>query len=215
MSINNHSVKIVVVGDGAVGKTLSLTSYCKNEIPKRYVPTVFDNLTCNVTVDQTPILLTIWDTAGQEEYDQLRPLSYPGTDIFLMMFSTISPTSLENIKYKWFPEIQEHCPNGLCMLVGSKLDLREDNEYLEENNINPVTTEQGTKLAKDLGCCDYFEMSGLTQKNLHNTFEQALRIVLSQKMGETIKFRSITTQKKNTTKKADIDADKKHCCTIL
>ncbi|KAJ6226053.1 protein racg [Anaeramoeba flamelloides] len=174
-------VKIVAVGDGAVGKTCALMSFAKNEFPKRYVPTVFDNFSTNVTVDDNPILLTLWDTAGQEDYDQLRPLSYPGTDIFLMMFSSISPTSLENIKYKWLPEVREHCAETPFMLVCTKLDLREDQDYCSQNNIKPVNTDQGKKMAKELGAAGYEEMSALTQKNLHNCFNNAIRIVVGEK----------------------------------
>lgn len=49
--------------------------------------------------------LALWDTAGQEDYDRLRPLSYPDTDVILMCFSVDSPDSLENIPEKWTPEV--------------------------------------------------------------------------------------------------------------
>lgn len=60
----------------------------------------FDNYTCSLTVDQQPISLGLWDTAGQEEYDRLRPLSYPQTDVFLVCFSVVSPPSFDNVKSK-------------------------------------------------------------------------------------------------------------------
>ena len=66
----------------------------------RYVPTVFDNYTANAIVDGQPINLGLWDTAGSDEYNTLRPLSYPGTDVFIICFSLASPASFENVKTK-------------------------------------------------------------------------------------------------------------------
>ena len=70
--------------------------------------------------------LALWDTAGQEDYDRLRPLSYPDTDVILMCFSVDSPDSLENIPEKWTPEVKHFCPNVPIILVGNKKDLRND-----------------------------------------------------------------------------------------
>jgi Ras-related C3 botulinum toxin substrate 1 len=169
-----QNIKCVVVGDGAVGKTCLLISYTTNAFPGEYIPTVFDNYSANVMVDGKPIQLGLWDTAGQEDYDRLRPLSYPQTDVFLVCFSIISRSSYENVKTKWIPEIKHHVPFAPFLLVGTKMDLRCDNVQ------QSTTTEEGIALAKELNAKQYVECSALTQEGLKNVFDEAIRWALNK-----------------------------------
>ncbi|VDN20796.1 unnamed protein product [Cylicostephanus goldi] len=124
--------KLVIVGDGACGKTCLLIVFSKDQFPDVYVPTVFENYVADIEVDGKQVELALWDTAGQEDYDRLRPLSYPDTDVILMCFSIDSPDSLENIPEKWTPEVRHFCPNVPIILVGNKKDLRNDPQTVRE-----------------------------------------------------------------------------------
>lgn len=180
-----YPIKLVIVGDGTVGKTSMLISYTTNTFPEEYLPTVFDNYTSTVVVDNITVSLGLWDTAGQEDYDRLRPLSYPQTNVFLVCYSVISPSTYTNVTNKWIPEIRHHCPDTPIVLCGTKIDLRDDPntiQALQKQNLAPVRREQGLKLAKKIKAYAYVECSALTQKGLHQVFEEAIRAVLVPKV---------------------------------
>lgn len=120
-------------------------------------------------------------TAGQEEYSRLRALSYPETDVFLLCFSVISPSSFDNIKSKWYLEVSHHCPEAKTILVGTKIDLREDKETLDNLKGEKLPTlEDGQRLAKEIGAKCYLECSALTQEGLKRVFEEAIRAVIGR-----------------------------------
>merc|ERR1711964_208653 len=121
--------------------------------------------------------LGLFDTAGQEDYDRLRPLSYPQTDVFLVCFSVVTPPSFENVREKWVPEITHHCPKTPFLLVGTQVDLRDDQcttEKLAKAKQRPIGCEAGEKLARDMKAVKYVECSALTQKGLKNVFDEAI-----------------------------------------
>ena len=141
-----------------------------------------------------PVSLGLWDTAGQEDYDRLRPLSYPSTDIFLICFAIDDPQSYGNVRTKWHPEvadfIRQETERGAyrapqrppkILLVGTKQDLRGDSETeerLKRRHQAPVTFQQGCTLAKEIAAIKYMECSALTQTGLKAVFDEAIRVVL-------------------------------------
>ncbi|KAA0708731.1 Rho-related GTP-binding protein [Triplophysa tibetana] len=145
-------LKCVVVGDGAVGKTCLLMSYANDAFPEEYVPTVFDHYVVNVIVSGKQHLLGLYDTAGQEDYNQLRPLSYPNTDVFLICFSVVNPASYHNVQEEWVPELKSCMPHVPYILIGTQIDLRDDPKTLARllhMKEKPLSYEQGLKLSRE------------------------------------------------------------------
>jgi len=181
--MKGQDIKLMVVGDGNVGKTCLLISYTTNSFPGEYVPTVFDNYNANTIIDNTPVVLGMWDTAGSDAYDTLRPLSYPGTDVFMICFSIFSPSSFENVLKKWHPEIVMHMADTRppIILVGTKCDLRGKQtsiDGLKAQGEEPITYEMGMEMKKEIGAYKYLECSALTQEGLSQVFEEAVKVVL-------------------------------------
>ncbi|KAK9404576.1 rho-related GTP-binding protein RhoC [Crotalus adamanteus] len=173
--------KLVIVGDGACGKTCLLIVFSKDQFPEVYVPTVFENYIADIEVDGKQVELALWDTAGQEDYDRLRPLSYPDTDVILMCFSIDSPDSLENIPEKWTPEVKHFCPNVPIILVGNKKDLRNDEHTrreLTKMKQEPVKPEDGRDMANRINAFGYLECSAKTKDGVREVFEMATRAAL-------------------------------------
>ncbi|KAK8094935.1 RHO1 [Apiospora hydei] len=177
-----YSKKIVVVGDGGCGKTCLLISYSQGYFPEKYVPTVFENYITYPTHQRTgkTVELALWDTAGQEEYDRLRPLSYPETDLIFVCFAIDCPNSLDNVLDKWYPEVLHFCPYTPLVLVGLKSDLRHKKtcvEMLKTQGLTPVTTDQGMAVAKKMSA-QYMECSSKEMSGVDEIFEKAIDTVV-------------------------------------
>ena len=168
---------------------------------QRYVPTVFENYITHVEHKQSGkgVELALWDTAGQEEYDRLRPLSYPETDLLFVCFAIDCPNSLENVldkvrmhlhpipshrchanlssfRLQWYPEVLHFCPTTPIILCGLKSDLRSKRtciELLKTQGLTPVTQQQGRAVADKMGAM-YMECSSKEMTGVHEIFETAI-----------------------------------------
>jgi len=183
--------KIVVVGDGGCGKTCLLIVYAQNRFPEAYIPTVFENYVTNRQFDGKIIEIALWDTAGQEEYDRLRPLSYPESHVILIVFSVDFPVSLGNVQDKWYPEVAHFCEGTPLILVATKTDLRRDDNtrrLLGAQGQKPVTSEQGAEVAHEIGA-KYIECSAKTGSGVQEVFALALREGMKGKWGKIARQR--------------------------
>ncbi|XP_071963111.1 cell division control protein 42 homolog [Antedon mediterranea] len=177
-----NNLKCVVIGDGGVGKTCMLISYATNRFPRDHIPTVFDNYSVNVSINNVIYNLGLFDTAGQEEYDRLRILAYPMTDIFLICFSVVEPDSFENVRDLWVKELKENNPDTPFLLVGTQSDLRDDGftkSRLQRQNKKMVSVEAADKLAEKIGAECYVECSALTQKGLKDVYAEAMLAIFA------------------------------------
>jgi len=169
-----QALKVVVVGDGAIGKTTFLISFTLDCFPQDYVPTVFDNFTTVYTLEDRPISLGLWDTAGQEDFAHIRPLSYPNTDVFLIMYSVAMRSSFENVKTKWIPEVKSNCPNTPFVLIGTQTDAR------EQKNPSHVSYKDGKKLCKEVGAEKYYELSSKENNSFKYVWDDILRFIINK-----------------------------------
>ena len=164
-------LKTVAVGYGAAGKTCMYIRFARGEFPE-YSPTVFDNDVVDGEVNGQSYELGLWDTGGGEDYWRLRPLCYPETDVFLLLFDVEgSRDDLELIhSYQW-TELHHHCPDVPIILVGSKIDLR-------DNGLTTISTVEGEAMAKKIGAAKYMEISSLKDIGVTKLFEEVVVIGL-------------------------------------
>ncbi|PMD14469.1 hypothetical protein NA56DRAFT_378982 [Hyaloscypha hepaticicola] len=179
--------KLVLLGDGACGKTSLLNVFTRGYFPTVYEPTVFENYVHDIFVDNVHIELSLWDTAGQEEFDRLRSLSYDDTHAIMLCFSVDSKDSLENVESKWVGEIAENCQGVKLVLVALKCDLREqgadeeaeaDGQHREKEMIN---YNQGLEVARRINALRYLECSAMRNRGVNEAFTEAARVALSVK----------------------------------
>ncbi|XP_067302608.1 rho family GTPase 1a [Pseudorasbora parva] len=176
--------KLVLVGDVQCGKTAMLQVLAKDCYPETYVPTVFENYTAGLELEEQRVELSLWDTSGSPYYDNVRPLCYSDADAVLLCFDISRPDTVESSLKKWKAEIMDFCPSTRIILVGCKTDLRTDVCTLMElsnQRLTPISHEQGTLLAKQVGAEVYLECSAFTsEKSIHSVFRSAALTCLNK-----------------------------------
>jgi len=178
--------KIVLAGDDGCGKTSMLLVYAYNKFPEEYIPSISDYVT-NRRCDGKLVHAQFWDTDSRDEHERLRPLSYPGSNAILLIFSVDSPESFENIKKKWWPEVTQFSKGTPLVVVGTKTDLRQDDDTrrkLSAQGQMPITSEQGEEVAREIDA-RYIECSAKTGSGVQEVFTLAVQESMKMKGKDT------------------------------
>ena len=124
-------------------------------------------------VDDRRVRLVLWDTAGQEDYDRLRPLCYQRTHVVVVCFAVDERVSYDNVQLKWMPEARHHCPDSPVILVATKTDLRRSS-----SSSSLLTSSDGSELMRRLSADAYAECSSKTGDGVADVFQTAARQAL-------------------------------------
>ncbi|XP_051972690.1 rho-related GTP-binding protein RhoF-like [Xyrauchen texanus] len=179
---HTDALKIVIVGDGGCGKTSLLMVYAKGDFPEKYAPSVFDKYVTTVSYGGKDIQLNLYDTAGQEDYDRLRPLSYQDVNLIIICYDVTNPTSFDNVMIKWYPEVRHFCRDVPIILIGCKTDLRKDKERtrnLKALDLAPITYLQGDETKMQMNAEIYLECSAKYRENVEDIFREATKRALA------------------------------------
>lgn len=160
MSDYDYLFKIIVVGDGAVGKTALTIRFSEGRFQDHYKMTIgVDFCIKQVNIAGKRVKLQIWDTGGQERFSYIRPLYYKGAMGVVYVFDITNRSSFENITTKWKKEISDYCGNIPALLVANKSDLPD----------KAITRQEGETAASQLGGY-YYEASAKTGNNVDDCF---------------------------------------------
>ena len=176
-------MKLVFVGDTAVGKTSVIMTWTQEVFPSLYEPTVFDTYNGTKNYKGSEVKLQIWDTAGHDDLGRLRPIAYANTDCFIICFSLMQKNSLENACKKWISEVKTTARSCPCILVGTKLDLREELERSgDEAKLREcVTNAEIEQAAKKYAFQGFVVCSAKEKKGLNKVFHTAFKVVFQMK----------------------------------
>ncbi|CAI5783809.1 rho-related GTP-binding protein RhoH [Podarcis raffonei] len=170
------SVKCVLVGDAAVGKTALLLRFTSETFPDAYRPTVYENTGVDVFLDGAQISLGLWDTSGSDAFKGIRPLSYQQADVILLCYSVANQNSFLSLRSKWVTEIRTHLPRIPILVVATQIDQRETGPH-SASCISPLL---GKRLARDIRAKAFVECSSLANRGVQKVFECAVRTAVNQ-----------------------------------
>ncbi|KAJ0009351.1 hypothetical protein NQD34_001053 [Periophthalmus magnuspinnatus] len=187
-------LKVILLGDGGVGKSSLMNRYVTNKFDSHLFHTIgVEFLNKELEVDGNVVTLQIWDTAGQERFRSLRTPFYRGSDCCLLTFSVDDGQSFSNLanwkkEFVYYADVKDP-DNFPFVVLGNKLDVPE----------RQVSVEDARKWCKENGGHPYFETSAKDSTNVSSAFEEAVRrvIALDDKAEHLIQTNTVDIQKKS------------------
>ena len=169
------ALKLTVLGDSAVGKTSLINKYITDSFTENYSPTLGVNiLTKDIRFEenQSEIRLLLWDLAGQEKYELTRKMFFQGCAGALLVYDMTQNSTFERISSKWIKDFRQYGrPDGVYILIGNKLDLKESIK---------VSSEEGRKLSQEINAAEFIETSAKYGENVEKAFKNLVSIVLGK-----------------------------------
>jgi small GTP-binding protein len=181
-------IKLAVLGDSGVGKTSLIKQYIQHSFTADYLPTLGVNIVIKdikIKRTNTFVRLTLWDIAGQEKYDLTRRLFFQGCEGVLLVYDITRPLTFDNIKYKWLKEFKKFTDKDcIYILIGNKVDLRDEGIISIEDRLNVMSFEKGKKFASIIKASNFIETSAKLGDNVEKAFEALYKQVLRRNGAE-------------------------------
>ncbi len=166
-----YAFKLILGGDGAVGKTSMVHRYVENEFATDYKSTIGTSIMkkeCTFQELDSTVRFIIWDLAGQAQFKRVRKSYLTNAEAGILVYDVTNRSSFENIDKNWHREIKKASPDIALILVGNKIDL-------ESKRV--VSRDEGEALAQNLRLT-YVETSAKTGENIDDAFKMlALQII--------------------------------------
>jgi GTP-binding nuclear protein Ran len=173
----NKNYKVVLIGDGGVGKTSYLKRLLNGEFEKRYLATLGVEVTpIKFNTNNGEIIYSVWDTAGQQKFGGLRNAYYEQADAAIIFCDLTSKITFKNVKH-WFNDFKQKCPNGKVIVVGNKSDIKERKVSIQ-------------KIERSLVNIPYFDISAKSCSNFEAPF-----LELSQYLTQNKSLQFVDEQK--------------------